>query len=138
MKHRKFVKQLMAMGYDRNSAEARARIHTQLGKSYEDALAYEKAIAAGCEDFYSMMERVAESIRPAVEAAIATINRVVEAISATDWTDSIECAKKQLAEAGKLPPDIDEQWEAFNRMTVEPIRAQLRQEWTGQGGGGNE
>lgn len=103
MKHRKFVKQLMAMGYDRNSAEARAWIHTQLGKSYEDALAYEKAIAAGCEDFYAMMERVAESIRPAVEAAIATINRVVEAVHAIDWTAAVECAKNSLAEAAELP-----------------------------------
>lgn len=131
MKHQKFVKQLMAMGYDRNTAAARAAMYAHMGKSYEDALAYEKAIACGCSEFGAMLERIAEAMRPAVNAAVEAIRRVVESISAIDWTGLAENAEKQLAEAG-------EQHRACNMLDGLSADYFLVDELDGQGGGGDE
>jgi len=49
--------------------------------------------------------------------------------------DDLEPAQQWTKENPYLPHDIEEQYEAFRRMTIEPIRAQLHQERTGHGGG---
>ena len=97
MTRKKFVKQLMAMGYDRNSAEAQASIYAHMG--YEDALAWVKANTAACNDFTAMLVRIADAMRPAVEAAVESIKRVAEGLSTIDWTDAAKRAAELVATA---------------------------------------
>lgn len=95
MTRKKFVKQLMAMGYDRNSAEAQAMIYERMG--YENALAWVKASTAACENFSAMMVRIADAMRPAVEAAVESIKRLAEGLSTIDWTAAAERAAELAA-----------------------------------------
>lgn len=97
MTRKKFVKQLMAMGYDRNSAEAQAIMYEHMG--YDNALAWVKSNTAACNEFSAMWGRIADAMRPAVEAAVESIKRVAESLSTIDWTAAVERAAELAAVA---------------------------------------
>ena len=107
MKHKKFVKQLMAMGYDRNTAKDLASAYAYMGKSYEDALACEKEAAYGSSEIGAMLERIIENMGPAIEATVeavaAAIKRIAEALSSVDVESLVENATCALGTSAKLP-----------------------------------
>ena len=123
MTRKKFTKQLMAMGYDRNGAEAWAQTCARRGQNYEDALAWEKSCNKACDDFAAMMVRIAESIRPGVEAIVEAAKRAAESLASIDWAD----AAKRVAE---LTAVTDSEQKAKHEDAVDALRyvAQAAQE----------
>lgn len=136
MTRKKFVKQLMAMGIQRNDANAKAELARWRGMNYQTALQYERVRIAA----QNIVDGVVHAIRTIVAPPLQDFtNRF-----STAWNNVAARFQREVS-AYELPrlyaldkeddPEPDPQWEAFQRMTVEPIRAQLHQERADQGGG---
>lgn len=85
MTRKKFVKQLMAIGYSRNEAEATAHTVAMQGASYEQAMEWAKIGYRSRDYLTGLGARLAEITRPTVEAAAEIIRKFTEAVSAIDW-----------------------------------------------------
>lgn len=97
MKHKKFVKQLMAMGYDRNNAEATACNCASRGVSYEQCLEW---IKIGYRSRIYLNETVAgmaKIVQPAVEAMAEILRKFTEAVSTIDWEAIGEAVGNRIA-----------------------------------------
>jgi len=90
----------MARGIQRNAAEAFARRWSSAGKSYEDAVVAELEIQALANKYVAtgrqLVEKLAEALRPAIEAMAQVVSRFIDAMSAIDWAAlAAEAAKAQ-------------------------------------------
>jgi hypothetical protein len=86
VKHKKFVKQLMGMGYSRNAAEAYASLANRMGQSYEDALAKEKLWRENLSHSDDLVQAAAKALELVVEAAAKLIEHVAACLNAIDWS----------------------------------------------------
>lgn len=85
MTRKKFVKQLMAMDYSRNEAEATAYTCTRMGASYEQALEWVKIGYRYRSYLDELGANLAKAVQPAVEAAAEIVRKFAAAVSAIDW-----------------------------------------------------
>lgn len=87
MTRKKFAKQLMAMGYSRNQAEATAYSCTRMGASYERAMEWAVIGYRSREYANETGEHLAEMMRPVVETVAEIVRKCTEALSVIDWED---------------------------------------------------
>ena len=85
MTRKKFVKQLMAMGYSRNQAEATANSCTIMGASYERAMEWVVIGYRSREYLNATGAHLREMMQPAIEAVAEIVRKYTEALSAIDW-----------------------------------------------------
>lgn len=128
MTRKKFVKQLMAMGYGRNAAEDMARQFRVLGKSYEDALAWEKCLQGMRTPITDMVAAWAKALQPAVEAAAEIVRKFAKAVSTIDW----EAAGKRAEELAAV---ATREQEAHREDVLDALRYAAGYQ---HGGGGRE
>ncbi len=81
MKRKKFVKQLMAMGYRRNQANGMAMYARWTGCTYEDYLCDEIRRQKMAEALLNIKTSLVECIVPVCEAATAAVERLREAVT---------------------------------------------------------
>lgn len=99
MKRKKFVKQLMAMGYGRNEAEATAHTCVRQGASYEQALEWVKIGYRSRSYLDELGTNLAKAMQPAVEAAAEIVRKFIAAVNAIDWEAVGERVAKLAATA---------------------------------------
>lgn len=85
MTRKKFVKQLMAMGCDRNGAEDVARACVNRGESYEHGLEWAKIGYRSRSYLDDLGANLAKAMQPAVEAVAEIVRKLTAAVSAIDW-----------------------------------------------------
>jgi hypothetical protein len=85
MTRKKFVKQLMAMDYSRNEAEAQAYTCTRMGASYEQALEWVKIGYRSRSYLDKLGAHLAKAVQPAVKTAEEIVKKFTDAVSAIDW-----------------------------------------------------
>ena len=108
MKHKKFVKQLMSMGYQRNSANALAEYARMSGWTYEQLLQQEKKRIARNRAMLNIQIALVDCFGPAVKSALRAVERLREAFAAVKWelpNTSALWATKQVAE-DPLPDNV--------------------------------
>lgn len=98
MKHKKFVKQLMSMGYDRNNAEDTARACASMGASYEQCMKWVKIGYRSRIYLNETAAGMAKIVQTAVEAMAEIFRKFTEAVSAIDWYAAGEAAGNLLEE----------------------------------------
>lgn len=85
MKHRKFVKQLMSMGYQRNAANGLAMYARMGGWTYEQYLQIEKKRIAHERAMLNIQISPVDMFTPAVKAAQQAMERLREAFAGLEW-----------------------------------------------------
>ena len=98
MTRKEFIKTLMAMGSDRNSAAAKARGYNAAGKSYEYALEVERFWAAFCANSGEFVNRMNEALEKVAGVATEIVNRLADMLSTIDW----EAMARYAEQAGEL------------------------------------
>lgn len=107
MKHRKFVKQLMALGYQRNDANGLAMYARLGGWTYEQYLQIEKKSIARQRAMENITLAFIDKLTPAVKAAQLSMEKLREAFAAVDWKRPYHSALPwvtEQVEEDPLPP----------------------------------
>jgi hypothetical protein len=102
MTSKKFVKQLMAMGMDRNTAAGKAKIYMLLDIDYAAAVVIEKTRSDAGDYYSSMVNQIAKAMQPTIEAAANIVEKVCEALNAIDWYALAAYVNERIAEAAGL------------------------------------
>ena len=85
MKRKKFVKQLMAMGYQRNTANGLA-MYARMGHwTYEQYLQIEKRSTARDRALLDIQVALVDCFIPAVKATLRDVEQLREAIASIKW-----------------------------------------------------
>lgn len=128
MTRKKFVKQLMAVGYDRNGAEAAARACVNLGATYEQALEWAKIGYRSRSYLDELRANLAKVVQPAVEAMAEIVRKFTAAVSTIDW----EAVGNHAAE---LAATADRETAVHREDALDALRYAAAYQL---GGGGNE
>lgn len=102
MTRKKFVKQLMAMGYSRNGADFVARACVNRGASYEQGLEWVKNGYRSRSYLDELGANLAKAMQPAVEAVAEFVRKFTAAVSAIDW-EAVGKHAAELAATAELP-----------------------------------
>ena len=106
MTRKRYIKLLMSMGYQRNSANALAVLARMGGWTYEQYLQQEKKRIARDRAILNIQIALVDSFGPAVKSALRAMEKLREAVAAVKWefpNTSALWATEQVAE-DPLPP----------------------------------
>lgn len=137
MKHRKFVKQLMAQGYQRNTAEVMAMCARAAGRTYEEYLSDEIRRQSVAEAILNVQITLVDHMRHVCEAAAKIIDRLREGFASFN----LDTVTTMLDLVNENAPQIAEQHAADALYALAysyGVDLANGPDMTGHGGGGND
>ena len=131
MKRKKFVKQLMSLGYQRNNANALAMYARMGGWTYEQYLQIEKSYTGYYKALEDMKNSLAYCLAPVAKAATDALKKLHDAMTSVKWEfpAGTMWATEQVAE-DPLPP-----WPKENPHRCDAVDALTYAARVAQGGG---